>query len=79
MPSELHQKNRKDFKRLKKIQSDLETRVDDLSARNNGLRRRIDRLTEVLAEYACECPEYIRWDCTRRDCGKRAADVLDEG
>lgn len=79
MMTEEHKKERRDIKRLKKAKAQLVEKVEDLCARNDGLRRRIDRLAAVLSEYACECPDYVRWDCNKRACGRRAADVLDEG
>lgn len=78
MPSEAYKQERRGIKRLKEKVVALETRVDDLSARNNGLRTLIDRLMTCLAAYACECPDFRRHDCNRRPCGMRAAELMDE-
>lgn len=78
MPSEAYKQERRDIKRLKEKVANVERQADDLSARNNGLRNLVDRLTRCLSYYACNCPDYRRHDCTRRPCGIRAAELLDE-
>lgn len=78
MPSEAYKQERRDIKRLKEKVANLERQADDLSARNNGLRRLVDRLATRLARYACDCPDFRRHDCTRRPCGMHATELLDE-
>ena len=78
MPSEAYKKERRDIKRLKEKVANLEKQADDLSARNNGLRMLIDRLTGCLSYYACDCPDFRRHDCTRQPCGMHATELLDE-
>lgn len=78
MPSEAYKKERRDIKRLKEKVANVERQADDLSARNNGLRNLVDRLTRCLSYYACNCPDFRRYDCNRRPCGMRAAELMDE-